>query len=864
MSRLIGKCRRFGWASAQRPPDVSITRAVVALFGALTLTSVVPAAAYNFGISGYSGKQGDTCESHCHNGGVKPLVEFDGPQQVAPGALATFRFTVRSQSSDQGFAGLNVAASDGVLGLATTDDERLDTGEVTHTQPKLNTAGVASWQFTWRAPTGAGPQVLYGAGLSANGNGTRDGDAAQTAQYTVTVVGESVRGDANCDGVVSAADLTAVALGADDATAPGCALADADCDGGVTARDLDIVITAMFEPVEAACTPGAPSPTPSATPSSSTPVASATSTPTPSAGTVTPGGGMTTPSASPTIGAPVEWTTLGQTHQRTYFNANETRITRDNVGSLRFKWRYLTGAIVTASPSVAYVDVPNEGHIKIVYIASWDGNFYALRAANGSQLWHYTMKPHPGGSYPYSASAEITTVAGEQRVFVAGGMTVYCFEATTGALRWEFDAGTGCTTCDRQTERNEVESSPTVVGDLVYFGMDINDSSPGKGGAYAISAIDGRLVWYFDLETQATCRPFASDNVRHFDGFHTAAQLGLPDDFFATRQGCDFDRSSTACGNIWSSFAVDPVRQLIYTGSSNCDTDNNPATPEPPPPMPPYDEALFALSFDGLPKWVWRPREVDNDDLAFGAVPNLFEAEIGGETREVVGIGNKDGTYYVLDRYGVNALTGRIEPYWSTRVVPGGAIGGIIASPAVGDGSIFFSTGFGTSTSSPQKPAAFSLRASDGMLRWSNRAAPPSYGPTTAIPGVAFMGGVGFSIIAYDADTGAKLKEISLGGPVASGATIVEGEIFVGAGTGARDDDPSDTAYQTSLVPSYVSALCLPDSDDCPSTTCDDGNVCTYDFGTGGGCRSEPGPDGLSCLVAGHVGRCVAGICQQQ
>ena len=44
----------------------------------------------------------------------------------------------------------------------------------------------------------------------------------------------------------------------------------------------------------------------------------------------------------------------------------------------------MSGAVVTASPSVAYVDVPGEGRQKIVFVASWDGNFYALRAANGS------------------------------------------------------------------------------------------------------------------------------------------------------------------------------------------------------------------------------------------------------------------------------------------------------------------------------------------------------------------------------------------------------------------------------------------------------------------------------------------------
>src|SRR5690606_29734657 len=113
------------------------------------------------------------------------------------------------------------------------------------------------------------------------------------------------------------------------------------------------------------------------------------------------------------------------------------------------------------------------------------------------------------------------------------------------------------------------------------------------------------------------------------------------------------------------------------------DTDDDPETPEPSPPMPPYDSAIFSLTLDGEPRWVWRPRDVDNDDLGFGGVPNLFRVEIGGEMRDVVGVGMKDGHYYLLDRDGTNEITGRVEPYWKTRVVTGGAIGGIISSAAV-------------------------------------------------------------------------------------------------------------------------------------------------------------------------------------
>jgi hypothetical protein len=369
------------------------------------------------------------------------------------------------------------------------------------------------------------------------------------------------------------------------------------------------------------------------------------------------------------------------------------------------------------------------------------------------------------------------------------------------------------------------------------------------------------LVWYFDLETSATCRPLDSDTVRGFDGYHSAAELGLPDDFFATRPGCDFDRSWTACGQVWSSFSVDRTRRMIYTASSNCDTDNDPDTIEPPPPMPRYDEAIFALTFAGDPVWVWRPREVDNDDLSFGAVPNLFEVEIGGAVREVVGVGNKDGTYYLLDRDGVNELTGRVEPYWSSNVVPGGSIGGILASAAVGADKILFTTAIGLSLNDPQRPAAHGLRQTDGAILWGNDRAAPSYAPTTATATVTFMGTLFGGMVARDTDTGELLRTFTLLSPVASAAAIVDGEIFFGSGVGDRGGNPNGEAYKTSLVPSYVSAYCLPDAPDCPTQLCDDADPCTYDFHADAGCASEPAPDGIPCRIGMQDGRCEAGAC---
>jgi len=522
-------------------------------------------------------------------------------------------------------------------------------------------------------------------------------------------------------------------------------------------------------------------------------------------------------SAAEPFGLPGEWPTFARGLDRNGFNPDEARITKERVGKLVVKWRFPTEKTVAASPAVATVDLPGDGPTRLVVIGSYDGNVYALRASDGTEVWRHAVKPHEGASYGLIASsATIAEVGGEPRVFVGGGMTMYSIDAATGERVWEFDAGTGCTDCDVETERNEILSSPAVLPeeDLVLFGMDINDSPPGKGGFYAVSAKDGRLRWYFDVDTGAVCRPDEDDDIRKFDGYHSAEQLGLPEDFFSTRDGCGFDRTETACGGVWSPVSVDTGRKLIYFTTTNCDTDDDPDSPEPPPPMPGVNEGLVALHYDGTVAWSWRPREVDNDDLAFGAAPNLFTTTIDGEEREVVGVGGKDGFYYLLDRDGENERTGQIEPYWQRKTVAGGAIGGILGTPAVGGGRVFFGTGIGEEIENFQKPAAWALNAVDGAVLWSQEEAIPTYSPTSAVPGVVIIGGVDASLHAYDADTGALIKAFPLGGLVVSQAVVVDGELFIGSGFGTRGVGP-EISRQLAERPAAVWAFCVEGEEGC-------------------------------------------------
>ncbi|GAB5452423.1 MAG: hypothetical protein Hals2KO_27510 [Halioglobus sp.] len=541
-----------------------------------------------------------------------------------------------------------------------------------------------------------------------------------------------------------------------------------------------------------------------------------------------------------------DWPTLAGGPARQFFNPAPSLLTPESASTLVEKWRFRTNAVVTASPTIAPVLMPDLSVLRMVFTVSWDGYFYALNFNTGAEIWRFAWEDQPGASFPAAGSATVADINGERLVLFAAGQIVYGLSAATGEERWRFSAGTGCRDaqtgeppglCGFSGERNQVESTPIVVGHTAYFGMDVNDVATGKGGFYAVDATDGTLAWYFDVETGATCRPDPSDEVRRFDGYHSTEELGLPADFFATRSGCGHDRVTTGCGNVWSSAAHDPVRRLLYFGTSNCDTDDDPQTPAPGPLMPPYDEALVAIGTDGVPAWRWRPREVDPDDLAFGAVPNLFTIDVQGSQVDVVGIGGKDGTYYTLDRDGINEVTGvawddadpLALPYWSTQVVPGGKIGGIIATASVDEAArrIYASTAPGFEVTAPQRPTVHALDMDNGAVYWQSTetgfpGGDASYGPTSAVPGVVIVGSVITPHLRlFDADNGTLLYDEVIGEPetlsgIASGAAVIDGTLVIGAGIGARSGGGSSPGDFAANTPSAIIALCVPGAPDCP------------------------------------------------
>ena len=196
-------------------------------------------------------------------------------------------------------------------------------------------------------------------------------------------------------------------------------------------------------------------------------------------------------------------------------------------------------------------------------------------------------------------------------------------------------------------------------------------------------------------------------------------------------------------------------------------------------------------------RWFYSPRNTDKCDFDFGASPNLIDLGFG----RFVGVGGKDGTYYLLNEWNGYVV-------WSKRVVFGGSIGGFFGGAAFDGQHIFSATavgdvnpGFRRCSSDIrdlpfQEPSMhalnlFPLNAAGSHILWE-RLLNQSFGATSLSNGVVFSGLVGIpsliqpALKAYDARTGRLLKVFSMRGQmrgsINSAATPVGKMLFVTSG----------------------------------------------------------------------------------
>jgi polyvinyl alcohol dehydrogenase (cytochrome) len=480
-----------------------------------------------------------------------------------------------------------------------------------------------------------------------------------------------------------------------------------------------------------------------------------------------------------------DWPMFGHDVCNTRGSTTAGGISTTTAAKLATKWTYAAQGEISATPAVVAGQV---------YVPDWAGFMTRLDGATGNVVWSKSVADlagltADGGSPPDPVVARATpVVSGQALIF---GLSRVGFSSSV-PLAWmvAVDKDTGALLWTTQLDDHPyavLTSSPALDGTTLYVGISSLEEVSGlvnpsykcctfRGGVAALDATSGKLLWKTPTIDDATY--FGPDGTTPSGWAGAAVWSGTP--------------------------TVDRQRKTLYVT-----TGNNYASPTGVTTVPAGNHLESILALDaatGAIKWSQRmtmgdvftlSNESEGPDYDFGCGANLMRVAGDGGTQDLVGAGQKSGTYWAVD-----ADTGAVV--WHTSVGPGGHLGGIHWGTAYDGARIYVgvndtnATSYalaGSGSQAGQKVSTGSWAALDpatGKILWQvkNPTLDAPLGgasvnaPITALGGVVFAGSMDASgtMFALDASSGATLWSFQAGGTVYGGPAVSGGVVYWGAG----------------------------------------------------------------------------------
>ena len=294
----------------------------------------------------------------------------------------------------------------------------------------------------------------------------------------------------------------------------------------------------------------------------------------------------------------------------------------------------------------------------VMYEGSWDGYEYAIDATTHTLLWKQFLGITVQKKYCYSKSVGVTSSAAISNgmLYVGGGDGyLYALNTSDGSVVWK-------TLLGNPPYYNF--SSPVVYNNKIYIGLAAFCDPPYvQGKVESFDAATGTLV----ASTALT----------------SGSQTGAP---------------------VWSSLAIDASTNTVFatTGNNGSKTIN----------YQPLAEAIVSFDADTLAvKSSWQiPASQQISDSDFGATPTLFDVNGG----HYIGVMNKNGIYYVLDRNNLPA-----GPVWE-QAAPGTPQADDYVSASCYMNGTLYVAGGATAINGQQYGGTISaLDAATGAVKWS-------------------------------------------------------------------------------------------------------------------------------------------------
>lgn len=540
---------------------------------------------------------------------------------------------------------------------------------------------------------------------------------------------------------------------------------------------------------------------------------------------------LAVPTSALAVG-PKDWPTYNATPDGWRLNRGEDALGKANAARLVETWRFPAKGSPQTIGAVHATPVVADG---CVYFGTVnEPTFYAL-APDGSLKWSFPLPKRSVAGLDIDRSGkgkdaeQMAGVLGSALVtddtvyFADLGGFLFARDRATGGERWTVD--TRAAGFPDAHPLNGTFASPILVGDKIVFAggafeqwsahLPSYRACTGRGYVVAVEPRTGRVAWKYDVgpRPEPLVPPVVIEDAWGKHTFH-------------------FGPSTST---VWSTPSYDAETQTIYFGT---DTNNSPRRPTAADPRLDTKHACAVVAVDartGAEKWVtqinpwdvWHrgmraydPAAGRYLDQSIGDTPKVYAIAGEGRPVKVVGVGCKNGGYYVLradtgERLANTPVyTGKpsypLEPTPDPRMLAlPGPLGGLQTGCAT-DGTHVYTNGLDAIRLGTQETEAGSLNpptagrvvciGGDALSeRWRHERpkAPPAgvglrllskeVGDPVA-SGVAVANGVVYftttvskKLVALDAASGAVLKEFEVG-PVWSGPAVSRGRVYVGTG----------------------------------------------------------------------------------
>jgi polyvinyl alcohol dehydrogenase (cytochrome) len=447
------------------------------------------------------------------------------------------------------------------------------------------------------------------------------------------------------------------------------------------------------------------------------------------------------------------WNGWGQNLLNTRFmNSTEAGLKASDLGRLKVKWAFGFPATLDAN---AHPMLANGR----VFIGSPSGTVYSLDATSGCIRWFFNAA---GGVRAAISIGQVNTGAGQQYVafFGDGRSFVYGVDAATGKLIWK--------------TKVDIFPAAHITGSLVFYkqrvyvpvasGEEGAGASPDyeccrfRGSMVALDAATGKQIW-----KTYTIAEEPHKTKKNKVGTQLWGPSGAP---------------------IWSSPAIDVKRNALYATTGDNYSD----------PTSRMSDAFLAFDLD-TGKILWSRQLTASDaytaacripdktncpdsngpDFDFSSGPILVSLANG---KRALVAGQKSGLVHAVDPDNQGELL------WSTRVGQGGTNGGVQWGSATDGTNVYVALAdlgrvvvpYSLSTDVDPKRGGgmFALRLDTGKQVWHTppipcgdrkRCSPAQSAAVTAIPGAAFSGSVDGHLRAYSTTDGSILWDMDTIGP---------------------------------------------------------------------------------------------------